>query len=73
MNHLPVEVLNDVFKYLKQVDLIEVSAVCKKWRSVIWTKSFHLKINETNQFFRDKDWLLKSYLKHFDRFKDEVY
>ena len=34
---------------------------------------FGLKIKETNSLFYDKDWLLKTYYKHFERFKDSVY
>ena len=33
---------------------------------------FGLKIKETNSLFYDKDWLLKTYYKHFERFKDSV-
>ena len=29
MDHLPAEVLRVIFRYLKQIDLIEASAVCK--------------------------------------------
>lgn len=73
MEHLPLEVLDATFKFLKQTDLIEAPAVCKKWRGVIWTKSFCKKINETNELFLDKEWLIKSYYKHFDRFKEDAY
>ena len=73
MEHLPLQVLNAIFKFLKWTDLIEASAVCKKWRDLIWTKSFCKKISETNKLFFDKDWLVKSYYKHFERFKDEFY
>ena len=70
---LPDLVLSEVFKNLKQIDLIEASAVCKKWRNVIWSKDFCLKIGEVNKLFLDKHWLLKTYEKHFERFKDDVY
>ena len=59
MEHLPLEVLDAIFKFLKQTDLVEASAVCKKWRGVIWTKSFCKNINETNELFFDKEWLIK--------------
>ena len=70
---LPDLVLSKVFKNLKQIDLIEASAVCKKWRNVIWSKDFCLKIGEVNKLFLDKHWLLKTYEKHFEGFKDDVY
>ena len=73
MDHLPAKVLSVIFRYLKQTDLIEASAVCKQWYTVINNNSFSSKIKETNQLFDDKDWLLKTYRKHFDRFKDSVY
>ena len=53
--------------------MIEASAVCKKWRNVIWSKHFCLKIGEVNKLFLDKHWLLKTYEMHFQRFKDDVY
>ena len=50
-----------------------MSAVCKKWYRVVMSVDFGLKIKETNSLFYDKDWLLKTYYKHFERFKDSVY
>ena len=73
MDHLPNQLLSSIFQYLKRHDLIEASAVCIKWHSVIWTDSFYSKINETNNLFHDKDWLLKTYYKHFQRLRDWVY
>ena len=73
MDHLPAEVLSVIFRYLKQIDLIEASAVCKQWYTMINNNSFSSKIKETNQLFDDKDWLLKIYRKHFDRFKDSLH
>ena len=72
--HLPVDVLSQVFKYLKKVDLIEVSAVWKHWYLLIRSNAFFCsKIDETDQLFNNKEWLLKSYYKHFERFNDSVY
>lgn len=72
MDPLSVELLGGIFRYLKQINLIEVSAVCKKWYRVVISVDFCLKIKETNSLFYDKDWLLKTYYKHFERFKDSV-
>lgn len=73
MDHLPNELLSSIFQYLERHDLIEASAVCIKWYSIIWTDIFCSKINKTNNLFYDKDWLLKTYYKHFQRFRESVY
>ena len=70
---LPKVVLFEVFKYLKKVDLMEPSAVCKKWRAIIWNNVFSENVRETNRLFFDREWLIKTYKKIFDRFQDDVY
>ena len=73
MEQLPMDVFSFIFQYLKQIDLIEASAVCKKWYKVISITAFGFKLKETEELFHDRDWLLKTYIKHFDRFRDSVY
>lgn len=46
-----MEVLSTIFQNLKKIDLIEVSAVCKKWYNVVRATAFCSKIKETNQIF----------------------
>ena len=70
---LPEVVLFEVFKYLKKVDLTEASAVCKKWREIIWNNDFSAKVRETNRLFFDREWLIKTYRKISYRFIDDVY
>ena len=65
-----MDVFSFIFQYLKQIDLIEASAVCKKWYSVISITAFGFKLKETEELFHDRDWLLKTYIKHF---RDSVY
>lgn len=60
---LPEVVLSEIFKYLKRVDFIDASTVCKKWRNVIWNGDFSEKVKKTNQLFNDKQRLIKTYLK----------
>ena len=69
----PIEVLWMVFKYLKGLDLIEVSAVCKQWNLASKSARFSAKLTEVNQLFKDKGWLLKTYRHHFEAFRYEVY
>ena len=66
---LPEVVLFEVFKYLRTAELIDASAVCKKWRLIIWNGVFSEKVRETNQLFDDREWLVKTYRKIFDRFE----
>ena len=49
-----MEVLSFIFQYLKQIDLIEASAVCKKWYRVISTAAFGFKLKETDELFHDR-------------------
>ena len=73
MDQLPVEILCTVFKYLRQIDLIEASSVCKLWHNIIQTEVFRAKLKETENLFHDRPWLLKTYFKHFERFAATVY
>ena len=45
---LLTEVLCMVFKYLKDLDLIEASAVCKQWNSTSKSARFSAKLVEVN-------------------------
>lgn len=71
--NLPEVVLSEVFTYLKRVDLVDASTVCKKWRGIIWSRDFSEKVKKTNQLFNDREWLIKTFEKNFDRFQSEVY
>lgn len=73
MDQLPIEILCTIFKYLRQINLIEVSSVCKLWHNLTQTKAFCAKLKETDNLFHDRRWLLKTYFKHFDRFVTTVY
>ena len=73
MDQLPVEILSAVFKYLRQINLIEASSVCKLWQSIIQTESFCSKLKETDGLFHDRQWLIKTYFSHFERFGATVY
>ena len=70
---LPEVVLSEVFTYLKRVDLVDASTVCKKSRGIIWSHDFSEKVKKTNQLFNDREWLIKTFEKNFDRFQSEVY
>ena len=70
---LPTEVLAMVFEYLKDLDLIEASAVCKQWNSASKSARFSEKLVEVNQLFKDKGWLLKTHRNHFETFRYGVY
>ena len=51
---LPTEVLSMVFEYLKDLDLIEASAVCKQWNSASKLARISEKLVEVDQLFKDK-------------------
>ena len=59
MCSIPDEVWFLIFKYLKNIDLIEMSAVCKQWNSIVKTNSrLSLKLEENNEIFLIKIGLL---------------
>ena len=61
-----------VFKHLRGIDLIEASAACKDWNHVVQTR-FISKLKETHKIHTDREWLMKSYRKNFDRFQNDIY
>ena len=73
MSLVPIEVWSLVFKHLRDIELIEASAVRKDWNSVIQTQKFISKLKETHEIHTDRDWLMKSYRKNFDRFQSDMY
>ena len=73
MSLVPTEVWSLIFNYLREIYLIEVSAVCKEWNGIVQTKTFISKLRETHKIHFDRDWLLKPYKKFFDRFCNDMY
>ena len=70
---LSIEVWRIIFTYLRDLDSIEVSALCKEWNFAVKSARFSTKLAEVNQLCRDKSWLLKTYRNYFDTFKLEAY
>ena len=70
---LPMSFLCLLFEYLNDIDLIEVSAVCKYWNFATKTARLSSKLKETNELFKDRDWLLKTYRKQFEVFRDDIF
>ena len=70
---LPTEVLSMVFEYLKDLDLIEASAICKQWNSASKSARISEKLVEVDQLFKDKGCLLKTYRNHFETFRYDIY
>ena len=54
MDQLPIEILCTIFKYLRQINLIEVSSVYKLWHNLTQTKAFCAKLKETDSLFHDR-------------------
>ena len=51
MDQLSFEIWSALFKFLRQIDLIKASSVCKLWNSIIQTESFCSKLKETDGYF----------------------
>ena len=73
MSPLSIEVWYFIFKYLRYIDLIEVSAVCKEWNMIIQKGKLISKLKESQIIFTDRDWHMKSYKKNLDRFWNDMY
>ena len=58
------------FKHLRDIDLTEAPAVFQDWNSVVQTQKFISKLKETHKIHTDRDWLMKSYRKNFDCFRN---
>ena len=67
MSLFPIETWSLVFKRLRGIDLIEGSSACKDWNIVVQTQKFISKLKETHKIHTDREWLMKSYRKNFDR------
>lgn len=74
MSCVSIDVWSLIFDYLRDIGLIEASALCKEWNSLtrIKQKCFS-KLKESHKIFFDRDWLIKSYQKTIDRFYDDMY
>ena len=69
-----IEVWAMIFKYLRLIDLADVSSVCKEFYYVCQGMSFYNnKLKDSRQHFFDKDWLVKTYKKTIKRFCYGVY
>ena len=67
---LPMSFLCLLFEYLND---IKVSAVCKYWNFATKTARLSSKLKETNELFKDRDWLLKTYRKQFEVFRNDIF
>ena len=61
------------FKHLRDIDLTEAPAVFQDWNSVVQTQKFISKLKETHKIHTDREWLMKSYRKNFDRLRNDMY
>lgn len=58
-----------IFDYLRDIGLIEASALCKDWNSLTRIKQkYFSKLKESHKIFFDREWLIKSYQKTIHRF-----
>lgn len=63
-----------VFNYLRDIDLIKVSAVSTQWNSIVKLKQkFSSKFKGSQKLNFVKDWLLKSYKATFNRLRNDTY
>ena len=70
---IPNKVSTIIFCYLRLIDLIEVSAACKRFYRVIHTMPYYVKkLDESKELFTSRDFLLEAYENIFKRFYDGV-
>ena len=73
--NLPIEVWATIFKYLRLIDLVEISCVCKTFYRICEKKINIMLRNYMNQkiFLKAESWLIETYEKLLERFYSVVY
>ena len=71
--NLPIQVWAVIFKYLRLIDLVEVSCVCKTFYHLCEKNKYYVKkLRESKDIFKDRSWLIETYEK-FQRFYFAVF
>ena len=72
--NLPIEVWAIVFKYLRLIDLVEISCVCKTFYRLCEKYQYYAKkLRESNDICKEKSWLVETYKKLLERFYFAIY
>ena len=72
--NLPIEVCAVIFKYLRLIDLVEVSCVFKTFYHLCKKNKYYVKkLRESKNIFKDRSWLIETYKKLFQRFYFAVF
>ena len=60
--NLPIEIWAIIFKYLRIIDLAEISCVCKTFYRVCEKNQYYVKkLRESKNIFKDGPWLIETY------------
>ena len=65
--NLPIEVWALIFTYLRLIDLVEISCVCKTFYCIC-KKNIVKKLRESKDIFKDRPWLIETYKQLLERF-----
>ena len=61
--NLPIEVWDLIFTYLRLIDLVEISCVCKTFYGICEKNQYYVKIlRESKDIFKDRTWFTNNYL-----------
>ena len=72
--NLPIEVWDLIFTYLRLIDLVEISCVCKTFYDICEKNQYYVKIlRESKDIFKDRTWLIETYKQLLERFYLGVY
>ena len=72
--NLPIEVWAIIFKYLRLIDLVDISCVCKAFYYLCVKNQYYAKkLRESIDIFKYKSCLVETYKKILDRFYFAIY
>ena len=72
--NLPIKVWAIIFKYLRLIDLVEISCVCKTFYRICEKNQYYVKkLRESKDIFKDRSWLIETYEKLLERLYSAVY
>ena len=72
--NLPIKVWAIILKYLRLINLVEISCVSKTFYRICEKNQYYVKkLRESKDIFKDRSWLIETYEKLLERFYSAVY
>ena len=72
--NLPIKIWAIIFKYLRLINLVEISRICKTFYRICEKNQYYVKkLRESKDIFKDRSWLIETYEKLLERLYSVVY